>query len=128
MLARELPGPKTSRMPSFLDLFSGVTEHFDGALDGEGAALTFQAVNFVEGLGGKVAFATVGTIDHRDVLDDQQVFALAMCFCDVTEARAVLAAQVTSQLLTVPILHNVYTVMTTSLPVGLNFATTSTGR
>ena len=89
--------------------------------------MAFETLDLVEGVRGEVTLTAVRTAHHRDVLDDQQVFASAVSFADVTEARSGLATDVANDLMLPMFFHSEYTVITISLPVGLSFATTSTG-
>jgi len=85
----------------------------------------FKALNLVEGLCRQVAFPTMGAAHHWDVLYHEQIFPLAVGSGNPTDARTLSSTNVTYYL-TLSRSHSLYTVIMTSLPVGLSLAIIST--
>lgn len=48
--------------------------------------MEFNALDFVQGFGGQIAFSAMGATDDGDVFDDKQVIALAIASADVPDA------------------------------------------
>ena len=109
-------------------LRSRVARNRDGTGYGTDTALAFETLDFLQGFRREIRLTTMRAVHHGNILDDQQVAAFAVRFTDLTDARTRFTAEVANDLFERLFFHKVYTVITTSLPVGLNFATTSTAR
>src|ERR1017187_2476829 len=63
---------------------------------GEGLAVGLDAFDLVQRFRGKISLSAVGTTDHRNVLDDQQILASSVGFSHVADTHTRLSTDVTS--------------------------------
>ncbi len=98
---------------------------FHGTFDGKAASMKFKTFDFVQRFCRQVAFPTMGTAHHWDVLNQQQVPFLAIGSGNLADTHTLASTNVTKYLI-LSGLHGKYTVMMTSLPVGLSLTISST--
>ncbi len=79
------------------------------------AAMQLNPLNFMKRIGSEITLSAIRATDHRNILDDQQLFALAVGFCYLADSCSLFPADITYQRLII-FLHRV----TTELPPPAN--------
>jgi len=63
--------------------------------------MQLNPLNFMKRIGSEITLSAIRTTDHREVFDDQQIFALAVGFRYLADSRSFFPADIANQWLVI---------------------------